>query len=281
MWKSTVMSMPRVGLWICTRKCTVGCWLAVAPQGWSWWWKKVRVVPVFEENSLGNDGLVSVTSAHRNVIVWILTKAVSSSTSRHRKGGNIIENSHTDLSGTCYMWPTSLVVLMRWDEQHWMRGGKWRCPCQGKGKPCWVAGAGAAQTPLCQRSRAAAAAAAHEALVALETLQCRETTEGNKKPGDFQVTHEAHLCSSESAKAQGFHVFLSTARLCVEVWTHLGVYITVETLQHSEICCLLLFSWVLIAAAKNEELVKGYENVHSYILFTLLELLIWSVVLAE
>lgn len=31
--------------------------------------KKVRVVPFFEENNLGNDRLLSLTSAHRNVMV--------------------------------------------------------------------------------------------------------------------------------------------------------------------------------------------------------------------
>lgn len=146
-----------------------------------------------EENNLRNDGLVSLTSAHRNVTVWILTKAVSSSTSRHRKGGNLIGNSHTDYQGPM-TWPTSLAFLMRWaalaerrDEGVLARGRQ----------TCWAAGA--AHIPWCQRSRAAAAA--HEALVALESLHCKETTQENKKPDDFQVTHGAHLCSSESTKS--------------------------------------------------------------------------------
>lgn len=142
-----------------------------------------------EENNLRNDGLVSLTSVHRNVIVWIFTKAVSSSISRHRKGGNLIGNSHTDLSRSSLTGFSDEMSSTGWEE-------RWRCPCQGKGKP-WAAGA--AQTPLCQRFRAAAAA--HEALVALESLHCKETTQGNKKPGDFQVTHGSHLCSSESAKS--------------------------------------------------------------------------------
>lgn len=56
-------------------------------------WEKVRVVmPFFEENNLRNYGLVSLTSVHRKIIVWILTKAVTSTTSRHMKGKNIIGN---------------------------------------------------------------------------------------------------------------------------------------------------------------------------------------------
>lgn len=232
--------------------------------------KKVRVVPVFEENKLGNDGLVSVTSALRNVTVWILTKAVSSSTSQHRKGGNIIGNSHTDLSRTYYMWPTSLAFLMRWDEQHWGRGETEGVLARGKAN---LVGLQDLHRSLCQRSRAAAAAAAHEALVAWRPCSAEKPRRGARSLVTSR-SHIGHICAL-LPKHEDFMSFWGLKAVCC-FWTRLGVYSTVETLQHSEICCLLLFSWALIAAARSEELVKGYDCVHSYILFTLLELLIRS-----
>lgn len=70
-------------------------------------------------------------------------------------------------------------------------------------------------------------------------------------------SHMGHICALQSLPKAGFYYFLRTARLCIEVWCfwiHLGIYSTIETLQ---LRCFLLFSWALIAAVRNEELVKG------------------------
>lgn len=188
-------------------------------------------------------------------MVWILTNAVSSPTPRSRKGGNIIGSSHTDLSRTYYIWPASLAFLMRWaalDERREMK----------------VSLQGERQTLLGCRSRASTDPSVPEIQsccccctrgMALETLQSRETTQGNKKP--FQVTHGAHLCSSESTKSTRISWVFEYCKAVywgVVLLDALRVYSTIETVQHAEICCFLLFSWGLIAAARKEELVKGY-----------------------
>lgn len=99
------------------------------------------------------------------------------------------------------------------------------------------------------------------------------TVQSNKGTRSLATSrsHMGHICSLQSLpKAQGFHDFLRTARLCTEVWCywiHVGVYNTVETFQHSKICCLLL------AEMRNWHKAMWPEYVHSYVLFTLLELL--------
>lgn len=249
MSKSTVMSMPRVGLNLDQEMCSgvltgSGTWgmvLLVMEKRWE------LCQP--EENNLRNDGLVSLTSVHRNVTVWILTKAVSSSTSRHRKGGNLIGNSHTDYQGLLtYDHPH---WLFWWDEQHWLRG-EMKVSLPGKGKPCWAAGAGAAQIPLCQRSRAAAAAA-HQALVALETLHCKETTQGNKEAGDFQLTRGTSVLFRVYQKQKDFMIFLRTASMCIEVWCfwiHLKFIVPLKLFNSAAFFCSPEH-WLLLSEMRN------------------------------
>jgi len=50
-------------------------------------------MPFFEENSLRNHGLLSLTSVHGKMTVQILTKAVSRTASRHMRGRNLIGNT--------------------------------------------------------------------------------------------------------------------------------------------------------------------------------------------
>lgn len=118
--------------------------------------------------------------------------------------------------------------LMRWAAEDERRGMK-------------VSSPGERQTLLGCKSRGST-----DPLV-LEIQSCSCCSRG---PGDPTVqsnkgtrslatsrSHMGHICSLQSLpKAQGFHDFLRTARLCVEVWCywiHVGVYNTVETFQHS------------------------------------------------
>lgn len=145
----------------------------MAPEGWSWWWWREgeNCGSLWGEQFGGWWAGQSDLSPQENYsvnphksCVWLYIQA-------HEWWEHNWEQSHRFIKGLLHV--TNLTgITSWWDERQRMRGEEWRCPHQGKGKPCWAARAGAAQTPLCQRSRAATAA--HEAL---ETLQCRATRE--------------------------------------------------------------------------------------------------------
>lgn len=254
MWKSTVVSMPRVGLWIWSRKCTVGCWLAVAPE--EWWCKKGESCVILWGEQFGEWWAVqSDLSPQECYGVNPHKRCVQPYTQEQEGWEHNWEQSHRFIKDLLHL--TSLTGFS--DE---MSSTGWEERNEGvlaRGKANLVGLQEQGQhKPLCARDQSCCCCCCTRGM-ALETLQSRETTQGNKKP--FQVTHGAHLCSSESTKSTRISWVFEYCKAVywgVVLLDALRVYSTIETVQHAEICCFLLFSWGLIAAARKEELVKGY-----------------------
>lgn len=98
----------------------------------------------------------------------------------------------------------------------------------------------ASTDPSVPEIRAAAAAAAHEAW---PWRRCR-AEKRHRGTRSLSRSHMGHICALQSLpKAQGFHEFLSTAKLCIEAWCfwmHLGFIVPLKlfsTLRSAAFFC--------------------------------------------